>query len=339
MSWSNARTSTIGGFIFYVRCHTITMMLGTQPSNPNLHRDFIASKNPDSNLMNEEIETHKDTYDSLTDNMSESEKRDLQVTIFPTGRFYMVDGIAYDPMVDILPSGGTYVTLPFIYDYQLRGSFKESISMLTKASGGRVKKDDDGLGAHYACADISSYKKVVDGNWFITNRKIPLIIPESYQNDMGEWVPTYKNGQLPTLSRPLRAETPKGPRTALATSQFVPAHTEFFFGIRLLNPKDLRACLETLDFKENVGMLQWRGGGKGTLIWTLCNKRGIPYDDLPYEALTEEDKKIIATIDDIIPGITSFTVPDEYKPVPLPPKKRGRKKKVEVEEEMVEEDD
>ena len=209
--------------------------------------------------------------------------------------------------------------------------------MLTKASGGKKAVKEDENGVKYDCANISNYKKTVDGNWFVINRKIPMILPETYIDDMGREISTYdENGNLRVLQRPLRAETPKGPRTALASSEIIPAGTEFYFGIQLLNIKDLKACLETLDYKELMGMLQWRGGGKGTFIWTLANKDGVPYEDLTVDQLTAEDKKIIATIDKVLPGCT---VVDGFDPDSVEldesPKKRGggRKKAAESTEE------
>ena len=86
---------------------------------------------------------------------------------------------------------------------------------------------------------------------------------------------------MKTLTRPLRADTAQGPRVALATSEMVPAGTEFYLTIRLLNPEHKEALLECLDFKEGVGMCQWRGGGKGTLIWTPADENGKPIDDIP----------------------------------------------------------
>jgi hypothetical protein len=361
----------IKGLNFWVRCRTTAVMLGTQPSNPNIHRDFIASKNPNAELAARETSYIEETLRINENPDVAGDDADLQMTVYPRARFFQDDatGKLYDPEYDIIPEGleGSYVTLPFIFDYQLRGSFKESIAMLAKASGGkgaakkaaktadapaeeaapaapaaeeapapkkrgRRKKADieaeqaamalkaaennaklvgnvdvvelpDDKPAHYDCADITAHKKVVDGNWFVTNPKVPLLLPETFTDAMGNEIPTYdEHGRLRTLQRALRAETAKGPRTALATSEMVPAGTEFFYGIKLLNEKNLKACLETLDYKADMGMLQWRGGGKGTLVWTLCNREGVPYDDLYEDELSPIDKSIIAKVCKIIPG-------------------------------------
>lgn len=286
MSWSNNRKSLISsGIKFWVRCRSTNLMLGTQPNNPDIHREFIASRNPEGADPKETAAVELAVNTAIA---NDQELEDLQMTIFPRATFGILNGKYYDPELEAVPPDATIVNLPFIYDYQFRGSFKESISMLNKADKGKET---------YDAAGITAYKKAVDGNWFVINRKIPLFIPETFTNMNGDVVNTYdEHGNLRTLSRPLRAETAKGPRTALATSEIVPAGTEFYFGIYLLNEDNLKACLETLDYKALMGMLQWRGGGKGTLDWTLCNKNGVPYDELDEDQLSIEDKIIIAKV-------------------------------------------
>lgn len=337
--WSNERESLIKGFTFYVRCRTTNMTLGTVSGNPDVHREFIISKIPDDDKkrLEKEIEEYqiaKESSQSLT------EEIERKITIFPQAKFYFAyDGRVFDPTYDIIPDNleGEYKIAPFIYDYQFRGAFKESISMLSKATGKKKTQEDDKsdlVADKYSCATITAYKKVVDGNWFVINRKIPMIIPDYFVDDFGEKISTYdKNGKLKLLQRAIRAETAQGPRVALTSSEIVPAGTEYYFGIRLLNIKDLNSCLETLDYKSLVGMLQWRGGGMGTFIWTLANKDGIPYDDLPVDQFTEEDLNIIQTIEKVHPGMVdlsrlNFKVSDKKKDtLEEAPKKRGRKPK------------
>ena len=214
---------------------------------------------------------------------------------------------------------GEFVTVPFMWDYQFKGACKEAIQMLSRASkkkAGKTKKEDEDSSevaeeiaeekpkkrgrpkkksiedeiadklpvANFAAAKITAFKKVVDGTWFLKERRIPLLVPEEWTDELGNTHPTWKVGpdgqrRLNTYSRPLRADGPTGSRTALACSEFVPAGTEFYFTIELLNPSDKEALLEVLDYKMIFGMLQWRGGGKGTMIWTPADKNGKPIDD------------------------------------------------------------
>lgn len=304
--WSNERENKVFGSMlrFPVRVRTTTRTLGTTPGDKDLLGTFIVSKAPDAMKKVEEL---ANTYvpDPGVDKIPESEK-DKMITLFPKGKFLRrVDDptVFYDPLYDVIPSGveTEEVIVPFIWDYQLRGSFKESIAFIQRASKiptakkttGKKKKGEDtqldaaieiaeGIkkGEKFACTDIKAYKKVVDGGWFISQRRIPLLVPETYVDEMGEVQKTYdENGRLPTWTRPLRADTAQGPRVCLATSETVPAGTEYYFTICLLNAKDKAAMIETLDFKEKVGMLQWRGGGNGTFIWTTADKDGHPTDE------------------------------------------------------------
>lgn len=286
MAWNNQRESKVfkNMTVLPVRCRTTNIMLGTMPGNPDLFRDFIASKAPDAKSREEEVALSG--IDKVVDK---------SITVFPIGRFFKTpDNIFFDPVYDVVPEGieGEYVDVPFIWDYQWKGSFKEAIAMLSKAAGGKKKAPkkskgevaeaspvEEGSGNNFASSKITAYKKVVDGNWFVKQRRIPLLVPETYIDDMGNTYNTYdENGRLRIFTRQLRADTAQGPRVTIAASEFVPAGTEFYFTILLMNPADKEALLETLDYKQKFGMLQWRGGGKGTLIWTPATEDGVPVD-------------------------------------------------------------
>lgn len=317
MPWSNERNNLVGKkFLdFPIRFRTTSMMLGTMPNNPDIYREYVASKAPDAKTMEDEI-----AQSSVEDVVSKG------TTVFPKGKFLKTaDNVFFDPNYDVIPDGLDLeeVIVPFMWAYQWRGSFKESISMLQRASGkkskaakaaeakaaaeeikqsnedaqdipemveeqpkkrSRKKKTDTATTAtaedaakKFAAAGITAYKKTVDGNWFIKQTRIPLLVPETYVDDYGIVHKTYdEDGNLPTFTRPVRADTMQGPRVTLVCSEFVPTGTEGYMTIRLLNPADYDAMLETLDYKEYVGMLQWRGGGKGTMIWTPATPDGKP---------------------------------------------------------------
>ena len=304
--WSNERENKVfGGMLrFPVRVRTTTKTLGTTPGDKDLLGTFIVSKAPDAMKKVEEL-AHTYVPDPGVDKIPDDEK-DKMITMFPKGLFLRRKDeptVFFDPLYDIIPKGVEVeeVTVPYIWDYQIRGSFKESIAFIQRASkepakkkaGGRKKKTSEPeqaaieeiqeatkKGEKFACTDIKSYKKVVDGGWFIAQRRIPMLVPETYMDEMGRIQQTYdENGRLPIWTRPLRADTAQGPRVCLATSEIVPAGTEYYFTVGLLNAKDKAALIETLDFKEKVGMLQWRGGGNGTFIWTPADKDGHPTDE------------------------------------------------------------
>jgi len=93
-------------------------MLGTASSNPEIHRDFIASKGPDAKSVEEEVAA-----------LGVDEVVDKGKTIFPK----MDDGT------------------PFYWDYQLKGFMKDVCGMLKKVTGTKsagvkaYKKEIDGL--------------------------------------------------------------------------------------------------------------------------------------------------------------------------------------------------
>lgn len=318
MAWSNERENRVFGGMtkVSVRVRTTNKTLGTTPGDKKLLETYIASKSPDALSKAEEL---ANTYvpDPGVDNIPDEEKEKM-ITIFPVGKFLRDvndPAVFYDPIFGLYPPDGVEteeVFVPFIWDYQIRGSFKESIAFIQRASKkaaaeeaaeevapepeppaeeGAPKKRGRKKAApkakkvkteKFKCTAIKAYKKVVDGGWFIQQRRIPLLVPDTYVDEKGVEHNTYdENGQLPTWTRPLRASTAQGERTCIATSQYVPIGTEYYFTVCLLNPADKEAMLETLDFKEKVGMLQWRGGGNGTFIWTPADENGHPTDDDP----------------------------------------------------------
>ena len=93
-------------------------ILGTANSNPEIHKEYIASNGPDALTLQEEVEA-----------IGTDETFEKQMTVFPRDK----DGN------------------PIVWDYQWRGLFKDSMSALRKIPGtacGKIKaykKDIDGL--------------------------------------------------------------------------------------------------------------------------------------------------------------------------------------------------
>lgn len=148
----------------------------------------------------------------------------------------------------------------------------------------------------YACSDITAFKKVVDGTWFVNQPMIPIFVPEFWYDNLGEKHASYNaDGKLNTFSRALRADTAQGPRQAIACSEYVPAGSEFYFSVTLMNRSDVLALIETMDYKSRFGMLQWRSGGMGTLEWTPCDSNGVPLTKFP-DIPGVDIKKLIPTL-------------------------------------------
>ena len=192
-----------------VRITFIEPILGTQPADPELHTRFIASKAPDHETMAEEVAA-----------MGAAEVEERSKTIFPK----MEDGT------------------PFLWDYQIKGFFKDSCGMLRRVSSSKSKK-------------LTAYKKEIDGLIFVEPRRIPL------------WMPSDLDLTATDCQRPLRAQTPQGERVALAHSEEAPAGTYIEMTITCLKDELMPLVVEWLNYGKLRGIGQWRNSGRGRLIW------------------------------------------------------------------------
>lgn len=198
----------------------IEEVLGTASNNPEIHSEFIASNAPDAKSREEEIEA-----------IGVVETIEKSMTVFPR-----VDG------------------KPVLWDYQIKGFFKDAAGMLSRADG-------------TASSRMTAYKKVVDGLVFVKPRAIFLNLPEG--------------GKIGSCQRPLRGQTAQGERIALANSETVPAGTWIEIDLvyyKIGNSKskegpkepkfNLEDCIrEWLDYGELRGIGQWRNSGKGKFTW------------------------------------------------------------------------
>lgn len=91
-------------------------ILGTSSGNPELHREFIASKAPDAQKMEDEVAA-----------LGVDAVEEKSMTVFPR----LADGT------------------PFLYDYQIRGFFKEICGAMKAISGTKSSK-------------IKAHKKKID---------------------------------------------------------------------------------------------------------------------------------------------------------------------------------
>lgn len=182
-------------------------ILGTSTSNEDLFLDFIASKAPDASTLEEEVAA-----------IGVEEVADKSMTIFPR-----------------TPEGN-----PFIYDYQIKGFFKDAAGMLRKIPSMQSAK-------------IKAYKKEIDGLIFVSPRKIEIATDRP----------------IKTCQRPLRASTPQGERIALAISEEIEAGATIEFTIKLLKDDLEAAIIEWLDYGELRGLGQWRNSGKGKFTYEI----------------------------------------------------------------------
>lgn len=129
---------------------------------------------------------------------------------------------------------------PFLYDYVIKGYFKDACGMLRRAPGTKSSK-------------LSAYKKIIDGLVFPEPRKI------SIQMD----------GEMDVLERPLRAQTAQGERVALARSDCAPAGSSISFELAIMGQVSEALLREWLDYGRYRGLGQWRNGGYGAFEYTL----------------------------------------------------------------------
>ena len=131
---------------------------------------------------------------------------------------------------------------PILYDYMIKGFFKDTCGMLSRVEGTQSNK-------------LKAYKKIIDGLVFIHPRQLPIQVV----------------GDITTLERPLRAQTAQGERVALAHSEMIAAGSALTFTVNVLSDKVLSLALlqEWFDYGQYRGLGQWRNGSYGRFTYTL----------------------------------------------------------------------
>ncbi len=194
-------------------------LLGTAPANKSIYSDFIGSKAPNAETLEEEIEA-----------LGVDDVIEKGMTVFPRS------------------DNGK----PILYDYQVKGFFKDACGMLSRLGGkdekGKRKKVNES-------SKLTAYKKIIDGLIFVKPRMIELHAP----------------GAIGICERPLRAQTMQGERVALAMSEELPAGTTAEFQVVCLDESHEAAVMEWLDYGELRGIGQWRNSGKGAFTYELID--------------------------------------------------------------------
>ena len=177
-------------------------LLGTCSGNADIHREFIASKAPDAQKIEDEVAA-----------LGVEGVEEKTMTIFPK----LQDGT------------------PFLWDYQIRGFFKEICGAMRGIEGPKSSK-------------VKAYKKKVDNTVFVEPREIPLDL---------------HGMQIDNCQRPLRAQTMQGERIALANSEVCPEGTSCEFTVVCMIDSDVDLVREWLEYGSYKGIGQWRNSGKG----------------------------------------------------------------------------
>ena len=198
-----------------VRITFTEAVLGTWPSNQNIAREFIASKSPDANTIEDEVAA-----------LGADAVADKGMTVFPRNE------------------NGE----PALYDYQIKGFFKDSCGMLGRIGG---KTETGKKKAVNESGKLTAYKNLIDGLTFV--------------------IPIHVNGEITECQRPLRAQTAQGERVSLANSEQIPAGSTCEFEIVLLDDSHEKVVLEWLDYGALRGIGQWRNSSKGRFAYEIIN--------------------------------------------------------------------
>ena len=205
-----------------VRIKFVEEALGSSPADEEIYKKFIATKSPDASTLEDEVAAVG--VDKALENA---------MTVYPK-----------------TAHGKEFV--PFIWDYQIRGYFKEVCGIEKKIPG----MESNGISAH---------KKLIDNYVFVTPRQIPLDL---------------HGAKMGVCERALRAQTAQGERNALAASESVPEGTTAEFTVQLMIEKEpakkdkpgvdyVKALTEWLDYGIYKGFGQWRNSGKGRFTYEI----------------------------------------------------------------------
>jgi len=205
-----------------VRLTFIEELLGTASSNLKIHSTFVSSKGPDAETLAEEVAA-----------LGPEVVTEKTKTIF-----------ARDADGD-----------PCLWDYQIKGMFKDACGMLSRAKGTKS-------------GTLTAYKKIIDGLIFVNPRQIKIVLPEG--KELGDLQRPLR-ATTGNCERPLRAQTAKGERIALAHSETCPVGSYIEFEItalELTSKIKLEDCIkEWLTYGALRGLGQWRNSGKGRCRW------------------------------------------------------------------------
>lgn len=180
-------------------------LLGTLAGDPEIATEHILNKHPNGKPAQDEVESLETAAETLVKGSTVFHKMD--------------DGT------------------PLLYDYMIKGFFKDAASMLNRA----LPKDKQ----------LKAHKKIIDGLIFPKPRQIKINL----------------SGGITICERPLRGQTAQGERIALVRSEAAPAGSTIRFEIHCLDEKLFKAIRSWLDYGEFRGMGQWRNSGKGRFTW------------------------------------------------------------------------
>lgn len=196
---------------YRVRLTLITPALGSAPDNKEIYSNYIAKK-----MAEYEIPDWEELEEEELSTLPLVEKK---ITVFHRDE----KGL-------------------FLYNYALRGFFKES---------GKALKD---------IIDIKQIANKVDNYLFVEPRRLYLMRDGKHITEPDE-----------VFERPMRIQTPMGPRNVLAASELVKEGAYIEARILALkgSPFEWDKLKLILDYGRYKGLNVWRSGGWGSFEWKL----------------------------------------------------------------------
>ncbi len=142
---------------------------------------------------------------------------------------------------------------PMLWDYQVKGFLKAACKAMIDSE--QFTKE------HLKKVNLTNYthKRTIDQLVFVKPRRITLNLPKGTK-------------ELGFCQRPLRGQTMKGERIALARSEEAPAGTTIDVEIECLNKKLPDIVKIWLTYGELSGIGQWRNSGCGRFKWELISE-------------------------------------------------------------------
>ncbi len=256
--WSDPKESLVTEK-HYFELELLEDCLGTGPSDKDLLSTFIASRAPDAASREEEIAV-----------LGEDTMVQKGTTVFYRGIFRdngkkFIDVLDRTEGFHFGPEDHDFQKMPFFWNYQIRGMFKDSCGLLSRASYGES-------------AGLKAYKKVIDGGVFVFPRRLAIKTSPYYITDEGDFIPCDPTA-LQVLQRPLRIQDQKGERTAIAASEVIPAGSRIKFGVAVTDTKFMSCVYEWLNYGSEHGLGAWRNSGKGIFRWRELNDDWTPMTD------------------------------------------------------------
>lgn len=217
-----------------VRLTFLDEVLGSLPGDPELHETYIARKAPNAEQKAEEL-----------DNMDIESELTKGMTVFPVSR----DGQR------------------MFWPYQIKGYVKAAQKFLNMAAN---KQNKMYITSYRMKIDQLVFIKPVTAEWGDA-AGIRINYPDKVlQTDINF---DGRPDDWPECERPLRAQTLKGERVAIAHSESCPPGSWIEFDIRVMGDKQLADNItEWLDYGLYSGIGQWRNSGKGRFIWHEVTK-------------------------------------------------------------------